>query len=144
MASAEPCGCEPRATLALHPRLLSRFWGTGLLSTDETLGFLLAYLSAVQPEPAPAPDHQLNTQHSTLKTPAAALGALLRQVGDTLDALTGGELDLWRAEGLWFWRWTDTGQLCPRGLASQGEALVDALEQRYPAAFLPEEMRLEA
>ncbi|GAB4210386.1 MAG: hypothetical protein OHK0022_43270 [Roseiflexaceae bacterium] len=84
---------------------------------------------------------QFNTQHSKLNTPKEALGTLLRQMGDALDALTGQQLELWHADGLWYWRWEDTDELARCGLASYGEALVDAIEQRYPDDLLPAALR---
>ncbi|HEU4326543.1 MAG TPA: hypothetical protein VFS21_25600 [Roseiflexaceae bacterium] len=92
---------------------------------------------------------QLKTQHSKrntpageeLKTPSIVLGSLLRQIGDVLDALTGQQLELWHAEGLWYWRWEDTDGQARCGLASYGEALVDAVERRYPDELLPAALR---
>ncbi|HEU4324990.1 MAG TPA: hypothetical protein VFS21_17755 [Roseiflexaceae bacterium] len=135
-------------------RQLSEQWGKGLLSTDEAMGWLLAYLarqSADEPARAPElntqnlelktpsdePAHtpKLKTQNSKLKTPSEALGSLLRQIGDTLDALAGPHLDLWRVGDLWYWRWEDTCDLSAHGLRSLGEALADAVEQRHPGTF---------
>ncbi|GAB4207264.1 MAG: hypothetical protein OHK0022_35300 [Roseiflexaceae bacterium] len=131
MAKRDPIDDNPQATFIIHPRSLAQLWGTGLLSTDETLGCLLAYLA-----------HQGSEQAATTPTPAerqphpVIFNTMIRQLGETFEALTGGELDLWRAEGLWFWRWEDTRQQAPRGLAAYSEALADALEQRYPGTFL--------
>ncbi len=141
MAAQEPStgNQEPRPRRARRRRQselreLSEQWGQGLLSTDEALGSLLAYL-ARQSADAPPRTPELNTQHSELKTPSAALGTLLRQVGDTLDALAGPHLDLWRVGELWYWRWEDSCDLSAHGLRSLGEALADAVEQRHPGTF---------
>ncbi|HEU4327024.1 MAG TPA: hypothetical protein VFS21_28040 [Roseiflexaceae bacterium] len=64
---------------------------------------------------------------------------MLRQIGDTVDALAGPELDVWRTGGLWYWRWDDTHTLCAHGLGSLGEALTDAVERRHPETFPPPE-----
>ncbi len=116
-------------------RELEHLWGGGKLSNEELIGCLLRYL-ARQEEQA-----KRQTQHSTLKTPSFLLGTLLRQIGDVLDALTGQQLELWHAEGLWYWRWEDSDEQARCGLASYGEALVDAVERRYPDELLPAALR---
>ncbi|HEU4329002.1 MAG TPA: hypothetical protein VFS21_38040 [Roseiflexaceae bacterium] len=73
---------------------------------------------------------RLKAHNAILKAQLLVLNTVLRQLGDALDGLTGQQLDLWQSNGLWLWRWEDTGQQSPRGLASQGEALVDAVERR--------------
>ncbi len=127
---------EENSTLTQNGELLalSDHWGKGLLSTDEAMGWLLAYLVRQSAAQIPATP-KLNTQNSELKTPSEALGTLLRQIGDTVDALAGQELDLWRAGDLWHWRWQDTRGASAHGLRSLGEALADAVEQRHPTAF---------
>ncbi|GAB4207931.1 MAG: hypothetical protein OHK0022_36790 [Roseiflexaceae bacterium] len=77
-----------------------------------------------------AQNAELKTQNSKLKTQLLGLTRLLWQFGDTIDVLAGEELELWEAEGLWFWHWQDTGELALRGLRTHGEALVNAVEHR--------------
>ncbi|HEU4322552.1 MAG TPA: hypothetical protein VFS21_05325 [Roseiflexaceae bacterium] len=115
-------------------RTLSEHWGRGLLSTDEAVGWLLAYLARQSANEAPRAS-ELKTQNSELKTPSLVLGTLLRQIGDTVDALAGSQLELWRTGDLWHWRWQDTGGGAAHGLRSLGEAFADAVEQRHPATF---------
>ncbi|GAB4196537.1 MAG: hypothetical protein OHK0022_14150 [Roseiflexaceae bacterium] len=105
---------------------LERLWSGGKLSSDELLGELLRFLVRRQAEP----------QRSE-GMPQAVLGVMLHSLCDTLDALTGQQLDLWRVGELWFWRWEDTRAMASHGLTSMGEALGDAIEQRYPRAFVP-------
>ncbi|HEU4329110.1 MAG TPA: hypothetical protein VFS21_38585 [Roseiflexaceae bacterium] len=118
---------------------LERSWARGLLSTEELLGCLLHHLAQQEAwrtqnrsheEDTEAEVIQLKTQHGELRTPSLALGRMLRQIGTTLDKLTGQQLDLWKAGGLWHWRWEDTGERSARGLRSHGEALVDAVRRR--------------
>ena len=61
---------------------------------------------------------------------------LIRHIGFILDELSDQGLDLWRdAHGSWHWRWRVTALQSERGFWALGEALVDAVVTRYPAAF---------
>lgn len=106
---------------------LERLWSDGKLSSNELLRELLRFLMRQQPEPSPDEG-----------APQVALGTMLRSLCDTLDALTGQQLDLWRVGDLWFWRWEDARIAADHGLRSMGEALGDAIERRYPRAFVPQ------
>lgn len=61
---------------------------------------------------------------------------LLRQLGGMLDELSAQGLALWMDErNGWWWRWRGTDLAASRRLWALGEALVDAMSARYPAAF---------
>jgi hypothetical protein len=53
-----------------------------------------------------------------------------------LDELSAQGLEVWRDERqAWHWRWRATDLRSPRGFWALGEAIVDAVATRYPAAF---------
>jgi hypothetical protein len=61
---------------------------------------------------------------------------LLRHLGLMLDVLSAQGLEVWRDERhSWRWAWTATGLQAERGFWALGEAIVDAVVARYPAAF---------
>jgi hypothetical protein len=61
---------------------------------------------------------------------------LLRHVGLMLDELSAQELRVWQDERhAWRWAWTATSLQTERGFWALGEAIVDAVVTRYPAAF---------
>ncbi len=124
---SDPQAERPRRRTELEE--LERLWSEGKLSSNELLRELLHFLMRQRAGPAGPPVDE--------GAPQAVLGAMLRSLCDTLDALTGQQLDLWRVGDLWFWRWEDTRAAASHGLASMGEALGDAIEQRYPRAFPP-------
>ena len=68
---------------------------------------------------------------------AAAISyTFLRQLGNMLDELSSQGLEIWPDEHhLWQWRWLSTELRSERGFWALGEALVDAVATRYPAAF---------
>lgn len=143
-----------------HPSMpslavLEHFWARGLISNDELLGCLLRHLVQLeQGQTGPATvvrleaweDHPANapaassapavrTPHgSTQQIQSLALNAL-RQIGKIVDGLTGQPFELWQANGLWYWRWDDTGEQSRHGLPTCGKALVDAIQRR--AGLLP-------
>jgi hypothetical protein len=62
--------------------------------------------------------------------------ALLRHLGFMLDELSAQGLTLWQDEGrAWRWAWAATTFQSERGFWAIGEAIVDAVVTRYPAAF---------
>jgi len=53
-----------------------------------------------------------------------------------LDELSAQGLIIWQDEGLrWHWTWATTSIQAERGFWAIGEAIVDAVVTRYPAAF---------
>ena len=68
---------------------------------------------------------------------AAAISyTLLRHLGLMLDELSAQGLEVWRDEQCrWQWRWVATALQSERGFWALGEAIVDAVVTRYPAAF---------
>jgi len=61
---------------------------------------------------------------------------LLRHVGLVLDELSAQGLTVWQDEGqTWRWAWMAAGVQADRGFWALGEAVVDAVVTRYPAAF---------
>jgi hypothetical protein len=61
---------------------------------------------------------------------------LIRHIGLMLDELSSQGLELWQDERRrWRWRWRDTEIQAERGFWALGEAIVDAVVTRYPAAF---------
>ena len=61
---------------------------------------------------------------------------LLRYVGLMLDELSAQGLRVWQDERqAWQWAWTATEVRSERGFWALGEAIVDAVVTRYPAAF---------
>jgi hypothetical protein len=64
---------------------------------------------------------------------------LLRHLGFMLDELSAQGLTLWQDERqAWRWAWAATAYHSERGFWSIGEAVVDAVVTRYPAAFATE------
>jgi hypothetical protein len=60
----------------------------------------------------------------------------LRHLGLMLDELSAQGLNIWRDDcHAWQWSWTATGLKSERGFWALGEAIVDAVVARYPAAF---------
>jgi hypothetical protein len=61
---------------------------------------------------------------------------LVRHLGLMLDELSAQGLTLWQDERqAWRWAWAATGLQTERGFWALGEAVVDAVVTRYPAAF---------
>lgn len=61
---------------------------------------------------------------------------LLRHLGLMLDELSAQGLEVWRDERqTWHWQWTAANLSSERGFWALGEAIVDAVVARYPAAF---------
>ena len=61
---------------------------------------------------------------------------LLRHLGLMLDELSAQGLSVWQDEQQrWRWAWATTELQAERGLWALGEAIVDAVVTRYPAAF---------
>ena len=76
------------------------------------------------------------------QTPLCPLNAtavsytFLRHLGYMLDELSSQGLEIWRDERCaWQWRWASTNLRSERGFWALGEAVVDAVAARYPAAF---------
>jgi hypothetical protein len=68
--------------------------------------------------------------------PAIVGYAFVRHIGFILDELSSQGLELWQDErASWHWRWSGTDVRAERGFWALGEALVDAVVTRYPAAF---------
>jgi hypothetical protein len=60
----------------------------------------------------------------------------LRHLGFMLDELSAQGLTVWQDENLrWRWSWAATTLQAERGFWALGEAVVDAVVARYPAAF---------
>lgn len=60
----------------------------------------------------------------------------VRHVGLMLDELSSQGLELWQDERrCWRWHWVGTVFQSERGFWALGEAVVDAVVSRYPAAF---------
>ena len=60
----------------------------------------------------------------------------VRHIGFILDELSSQGLELWQDERRsWHWGWRGTAFQAERGFWALGEAIVDALVTRYPAAF---------
>ena len=80
----------------------------------------------------------ITDQHPRLESPDATMISytLLRHLGLMLDELSAQGLTLWQDQGLrWCWAWAETGFHSERGFWSIGEAIVDAVVTRFPAAF---------
>ena len=80
-------------------------------------------------------DRQLSTP---LCSPdAAAISyTFVRHLGLMLDELSAQGLRVWQDERQsWRWAWAATELQSPRGFWALGEAIVDAVVTRYPAAF---------
>ena len=68
--------------------------------------------------------------------PTAISYSLLRHLGFMLDELSTQGLTLWQDEHQsWRWTWVETQLQSERGFWTMGEAIVDAVVTRYPAAF---------
>jgi hypothetical protein len=68
--------------------------------------------------------------------PSAIGYTLIRHVGLVLDELSSQGLEIWQDERRrWLWSWQATGLRSERGFWALGEAIVDAVVTRYPAAF---------
>jgi hypothetical protein len=60
----------------------------------------------------------------------------VRHLGLVLDELSSQGLELWQDEHrCWRWRWLGAELQAERGFWELGEAIVDAVVSRYPAAF---------
>jgi len=60
----------------------------------------------------------------------------IRHIGLVLDELSARALELWQdGRRRWRWRWLGTEMHAERGFWALGEAVVDAVVTRYPAAF---------
>jgi hypothetical protein len=68
---------------------------------------------------------------------AAAISyTLIRHIGLVLDELSSQGLVVWQDERRrWRWHWRGTEIQAERGFWAIGEAIVDAVVTRYPAAF---------
>jgi hypothetical protein len=67
---------------------------------------------------------------------AAISYILLRHLGLMLDELSAQGLTVWQDERqAWRWAWAATELQAERGFWALGEAIVDAVVTRYPAAF---------
>lgn len=61
---------------------------------------------------------------------------LVRHIGLVLDELSSQGLELWQDERrCWRWRWLGVELQAERGFWALGEAILDAVVSRYPAAF---------
>ena len=68
--------------------------------------------------------------------PTAIGYTLIRHVGFVLDELSSQGLEVWQDERRrWHWRWLGADMQAERGFWSIGEAIVDAVVTRFPAAF---------
>jgi hypothetical protein len=68
--------------------------------------------------------------------PAAIGYTLIRHIGLVLDELSAQGLEIWQDERRrWLWSWQATSLRSERGFWAIGEAVVDAVVARYPAAF---------
>jgi hypothetical protein len=68
--------------------------------------------------------------------PAMIGYTFVRHVGFMLDELSSQGLEVWLDEGRrWHWRWSGSALQAERGFWALGEAVVDAVVSRYPAAF---------
>lgn len=66
----------------------------------------------------------------------SAAYTFLRHTGYILDELSVQGLLLWPDEnGRWQWRWQGTNLQSTQGFWAMGEALVDAVNGRYPETF---------
>lgn len=80
----------------------------------------------------------IKDQHAPLEPADATIISytLLRHLGFMLDELSAQGLTLWQDKGqCWRWVWAATALQSERGFWSIGEAIVDAVVTRYPAAF---------
>lgn len=68
--------------------------------------------------------------------PTAISYALIRHIGLVLDELSSQGLRVWQDERQrWRWRWLGAELEAERGFWAIGEAIVDAVVMRFPAAF---------
>lgn len=68
--------------------------------------------------------------------PAMIGYTFVRHVGLMLDELSSQGLELWLdGRQRWHWRWRGVALQSERGFWALGEAVVDAVVSRYPAAF---------
>lgn len=76
---------------------------------------------------------------------SAAIGyALIRQIGFVLDELSAQGLEVWQDERRrWRWRWRGAEIEAECGFWAIGEAIVDAVVTRYPAAFNTQALDVE-
>jgi hypothetical protein len=77
-------------------------------------------------------------QHARLEPPDATMISytLLRHLGLMLDELSAQGLTIWQDERQrWRWAWAATNFQAEQGFWAIGEAIVDAVVARFPAAF---------
>ena len=68
--------------------------------------------------------------------PTAISYSLIRHIGLVLDELSAQGLEVWQDERRrWRWRWLGAEIQAERGFWAIGEAIVDAVVTRFPAAF---------
>ena len=83
--------------------------------------------------------HLTEIESSTPLCPSDATAisyTLIRHIGLVLDELSSQGLQVWQDERRrWHWRWLGTQVQAERGFWAIGEAIVDAVVARYPAAF---------
>jgi hypothetical protein len=80
----------------------------------------------------------VNDRHAPMEPADATVISytLLRHLGFILDELSAQGLTLWQDQGQqWHWAWAATALQSERGFWSIGEAVVDAVVTRFPAAF---------
>ena len=80
----------------------------------------------------------INDRHTPLEPadPTAISYTLLRHLGFMLDELSAQGLRIWQDKGQrWCWAWAESALHSERGFWSIGEAIVDAVVTRFPAAF---------
>ena len=80
---------------------------------------------------------EIGTAQPLCSPNATVIGyTLIRHVGLMLDELSSQGLELWQDERRrWHWRWLGAEVQAQRGFWALGEAIVDAVVIRYPAAF---------
>ena len=80
----------------------------------------------------------IDDRHAPLEPadPTAISYTLLRHLGFMLDELSAQGLEVWQDERRrWRWRWLGAEIQAERGFWAIGEAIVDAVVTRFPAAF---------
>jgi hypothetical protein len=86
----------------------------------------------------------IDDRHARLE-PADATAisySLLRHLGFMLDELSAQGLRIWQdKDQSWCWAWVETALHSKRGFWSIGEAIVDAVVTRFPAAFDTQEWK---
>jgi hypothetical protein len=88
--------------------------------------------------PVPETHMHITDQHIPMEPANATVISytLLRHLGFMLDELSAQGLEIWCDEQhRWHWRWLTTQFASERGFWALGEAIVDAVVTRYPAAF---------